>query len=63
MTNDTYINAESVCELLRKLAALNLGMPITLFLDNVRYQKCALVIALAQSLNIADSNGFCGVGC
>ena len=41
-----------MCELLRKLAALNLGMPITLFLDNVRYQKCALVIALAQSLNI-----------
>jgi transposase len=52
VTNDTYINAESVCELLRKLAALNLGVPITLFLDNARYQKCALVMALAQSLNI-----------
>jgi transposase len=52
VTNDTYINAESVCELLRKLATLNLGVPITLFLDNVRYQKCALVIALAKSLDI-----------
>lgn len=52
VTNATYINAESVCELLRKLAALNLGMPITLFLDNARYQKCALVTALAASLNI-----------
>jgi transposase len=52
VTNDAYINAESVCELLRKLAALNLGVPITLFLDNARYQKCALVIALAESLHI-----------
>jgi transposase len=52
VTNDTYINAESVCELLRKLAALNLGVPITLFLDNARYQKCAVVFALAASLNI-----------
>ena len=52
VTNATYINAESVCELLRKLAALNLGIPITLFLDNARYQKCALVFALAKSLKI-----------
>jgi transposase len=52
VTNETYINAESVCELLRKLAALNLGVPITLFLDNARYQKCALVTELARSLNI-----------
>jgi transposase len=52
VTNDTYINAESVCDLLRKLAALNLSVPITLVLDNARYQKCALVFALAESLNI-----------
>lgn len=52
VTNDAYINAESVCELLRKLAALNLGVPITVFLDNARYQKCAVVFALAASLNI-----------
>jgi len=26
VTNDTYITAESVCELLRRLAALHLGL-------------------------------------
>jgi transposase len=45
-------NAQSVCELLHKLAALGLCIPITLVLDNARYQKCALVFELAQSLNI-----------
>jgi transposase len=52
VTNTTYITATEVCELLRKLAALNLGVPITLFLDNARYQKCAVVTALAASLHI-----------
>jgi transposase len=52
VTNDAYINAQSVCELLRKLAALGLSIPITLVLDNARYQKCALVTELAQSLQI-----------
>lgn len=52
VTNTTYITATSVCELLQKLAALNLGVPITLFLDNARYQKCALVQTLAASLQI-----------
>ena len=52
VTNDTYINAASVCELLHKLAALQLDVPITLFLDNARYQKCALVQTTAQGLHI-----------
>lgn len=52
VTNDTYINAESVCELLRKIAALGLTIPITLVLDNARYQKCKLVFELAETLNI-----------
>lgn len=52
VTNETYINAQSVCELLHKLAALELTMPITLVLDNARYQKCALVMELAETLNI-----------
>lgn len=52
VTNESYINAESVCELLHKLAALGLSIPITLVLDNARYQKCAVVMELAQSLNI-----------
>jgi len=52
VTNDTYITAESVCTLLHKLAALNLTVPISIFLDNARYQKCALVFATAASLHI-----------
>jgi len=52
ITNDTYINAQSVCNLLWKLAGLNLGVPITLVLDNARYQKCKIVQELAHSLNI-----------
>lgn len=52
VTNDTYITSVQVCELLEKLAALNLGVPITLFLDNARYQRCKLVMAKAAELNI-----------
>lgn len=52
VTNDTYITAGSVCDLLRRFAKLNLGVPITLVLDNARYQKCNIVAALALQLNI-----------
>lgn len=52
VTNDTYIHAQRVCELLHKLAALELKIPITLVLENARSQKGALVMELAQSLNI-----------
>jgi transposase len=52
VTNLDYINAESVCALLRAVAAAGVGLPITLVLDNARYQKCALVQGLAESLGI-----------
>ena len=52
VTNHGYINAESVCTLLRSVAAAGVGLPITLVLDNARYQKCAVVQALAASLGI-----------
>ena len=52
VTNDTYINSQSVCELLRKIAGLGLTVPITIVLDNARYQKCALVQDLAMTLKI-----------
>jgi transposase len=52
VTNDAYINAESVCELLRKVAALGLKIPVTLILDNARYQKCLVVAELAALLEI-----------
>jgi transposase len=52
VANHSYINAESVCALLRQIAAAGLPRPITLVLDNARYQRCALVQALARSLRI-----------
>ena len=52
VTNDTYINAESVCELLGKIAALALEIPITLVMDNAKYQHCVAVIEHAASLGI-----------
>ena len=51
VTNHDYINAESVCACCA-VAAASVGVPITLVLDNARYQKCALVQALASSLGI-----------
>lgn len=39
ITNETYINAESVCALLEKIAHLYVGLPISIFLDNARYPK------------------------
>jgi len=52
VTNDTYITAQSVCALLEKIAILYVGLPITIFLDNARYQRCAWVMEKAKSLNI-----------
>lgn len=52
VTNHTYVTAETVCELLRRIAELGLGMPITLVLDNARYQRCELVQSLARELQI-----------
>jgi transposase len=52
VTNHSYINAESVCELLHHIAAAGLPRPITLVLDNARYQHCALVEAVARSLKL-----------
>ena len=50
--NDTYITAQQVCELLDKLAVLNPGRLISLFLDNARYQRCAKVQEHAGRLGI-----------
>jgi transposase len=49
--NDTYITSQQVCELLHKLAE-QATIPITLVLDNARYQRCALVITTAKELDI-----------
>lgn len=50
--NETYINAESVCEFMRRLRKKYPVLPIYLVMDNARYQKCKLVMGLAEQLNI-----------
>lgn len=52
VTNDSYITASQVCELLRTIANSGITIPITLVLDNARYQKCLVVQDLAKSLKI-----------
>lgn len=52
ITTDATVSAETMCALLQKIAALGLRGPISLVLDNARYQHCALVMDLAKSLNI-----------
>jgi transposase len=52
VTNTTVVNTETMCELLRKVAALGLSGPIALVLDNARYQHNAVVEALAKELGI-----------
>lgn len=52
VTNTTVVNTETMCELLQKIAALKLTGPITLVLDNARYQRNAMVQALAGQLGI-----------
>ena len=52
VANTTVVNTETMCELLRKIAAQGLVGPLTLVLDNARYQRNAVVQALAAELNI-----------
>jgi transposase len=51
VTNDSYITSIQVCELLKKIAE-SATLPITIVLDNARYQRCRLVMDLAQKLGI-----------
>jgi transposase len=53
VANTTVVNTETMCDLLRKIAAQNLVGPITLVLDNARYQRNAIVQALAAELGIS----------
>ena len=50
VTNTATVNTETMCELLRKIAALGLTGPITLVLDNARYQRNVVVQTLAKQL-------------
>ena len=52
VTNTTVVNTDTMCELLRKIAAEKLTGPITIVLDNARYQRNKVVQALAIDLGI-----------
>lgn len=52
VTNTTVVNTETMCELLGKIAASGLTGPITLVLDNARYQRNATVQAAADQARI-----------
>ena len=51
ITNDTYITSIQVCELLEKIKSQAV-LPVTIVLDNARYQRCKLVMGLADKLGI-----------
>jgi transposase len=51
VVNSDYLNSTCVCDLLEKLATL-CALPITVVLDNARYQRCALVQTKATELKI-----------
>ena len=52
VTNTTVVNTETMCELLRKIAAQNLVGPVAVVLDNARYQRNKVVQGLAAELGI-----------
>jgi transposase len=52
ITNQSYITASTVCELMQLLVASHPGIPLTLVLDNARYQRCRLVQDLAAQLGV-----------
>ena len=52
VTNTTVVNTATMCELLRKIAARGLSGPITLVLDNARYQRNAIVQDVAKELGL-----------
>jgi transposase len=50
--NLTSMTAETVGELLRRLASAHQGVPITGILDNARYQRCKRVQAVAPEFGM-----------
>jgi transposase len=52
VANDGDVTATTVCEMLHKLTKQYAGRPITIVLDNARYQHCKAVEALAKELGI-----------
>jgi transposase len=53
ITNTTVVNTDTMCALLRAVASRGLIGPVTMVLDNARYQRNAVVQGLAAELGIA----------
>ena len=52
VTNTTVVNTDTMCALLRAIAAQQLAGPVTVVLDNAKYQRNKVVQALAAELGI-----------
>lgn len=52
LINTNYINAEVITDFLAQLRKQYADLPITIVLDNARYQHCKAVVAFAESLHI-----------
>ena len=52
ISNTTYITADTIVDFLKQLKELYYDKPITIVLDNARYQHCNLVKNVAEKLNI-----------
>lgn len=52
VTNTTVVNTDTMIDLLRRIAAENLVGPVTVVLDNAKYQRNKIVQALAVELGI-----------
>ena len=52
VTNTTVVNTDTLCQLLRAIAAEGLIGPVTLVLDNARYQRNKVVQGLAAELSL-----------
>jgi transposase len=50
--NTTYVNAQTIAEMLQKLAKTYKNQQIYVVLDNARYQHCNFIKELAEKLNI-----------
>jgi transposase len=52
VTNNAYINSNTIIELMNKLLVYYRNIPICLVMDNARYQRCKLVVDFARKHNI-----------
>ena len=64
LTNVTIVNQSTFCALLDKIAVcVGTGLPITLVLDNARYQKCQPVFDKAGNTSVAYDDLVMALAC